>query len=331
MRSFADCIDLEAGPDKAVVYTKKIEIPGHPYAFNPSIVRWNKGILMSFREVLGDCSTEFPCCARSRIGLVWLDKKFNPKSEVFSFEFNSPNSHVQDPRLIVIGQDLYMVYSDYVGEAPSMGSMRMWIAKLEYDGTGFTMIDPQPWTSFYGESPMQAEKNWVPFTYKRRLQFAYSLSPHIILKPVWGTQTCNLVSNTQSAWNWQWGEPRGGTPAVELEGWYLGFFHSSMEMASIQSGCTPARHYFMGAYLFSKNPPFQVTHISRKPITAAGFYSGASYEHYWKPVCVIFPCGIIVDENDVWVSYGRQDHECWVMKIDRKKLFRSLVCTELAP
>ena len=32
-----------------------------------------------------------------------------------------------------------------------------------------------------------------------------------------------------------------------------------------------------------------------------------------------------MDEEHVWIVYGRQDHELWVAKLDKKGLLESLV------
>ena len=84
-------------------------------------------------------------------------------------------------------------------------------------------------------------------------------------------------------------------------------------------------HYFRGAYTFSRHPPFEGTAVSPQPIVGKGFYHGPIYERYWGSVRVVFPCGFIYDENYLWVSYGRQDHELWIAKLDKKKLLESLV------
>jgi len=79
----------------------------------------------------------------------------------------------------------------------------------------------------------------------------------------------------------------------------------------------------MGAYLFEPNPPFNITHVSPNPIVYNDFYKGKRYRT-WKPLHVIFPAGIIDNKDYIWVSYGKQDHECWVVKFDKKKLLNSL-------
>jgi len=80
----------------------------------------------------------------------------------------------------------------------------------------------------------------------------------------------------------------------------------------------------MGAYTYSSTPPFTITRVSKEPIIGKGFYSGMSYKHYWKPVKVVFPCGYVFDEKYIWVLYGRDDYENWVVKLDRARLLKSL-------
>ena len=79
----------------------------------------------------------------------------------------------------------------------------------------------------------------------------------------------------------------------------------------------------MGAYTFTARPPFAITHISAHPIVAKTFYHVPEYPT-WKPLRVVFPMGCIADENYFWVTYGRQDFEIWVAKIDKKGLYASL-------
>lgn len=66
--------------------------------------------------------------------------------------------------------------------------------------------------------------------------------------------------------------------------------------------------------------------ISSQPIVGKQFYNGAEYEPYarWRAKCVVFPCGILLDGEYVVVLYGRNDHEMWVAKIDKKKLYESM-------
>ena len=96
-------------------------------------------------------------------------------------------------------------------------------------------------------------------------------------------------------------------------------------MSTVHSEELDMPHYFMGAYTFSQHPPFEITKISPEPIVCHGFYDGLKYKPYWKPVRVVFPCGYIMNEHYIYVSYGRQDHEIWVIKLDKHKLKNSLI------
>ena len=87
-------------------------------------------------------------------------------------------------------------------------------------------------------------------------------------------------------------------------------------------------HYFMGAYTFSAKPPFQITRISTEPIIGKNFYNGPAYTT-WKPLRVVFPTGCLMDEDFIWVTYGRQDFEIWVAKFDKQALLESLVSCPL--
>lgn len=74
--------DLERFPTDFVLDIKKIEIPGHPYAFNPSLVRRNGNLLLSFREIVGPCSSSIVSSGESIIGLVWLNDDFSRRANL---------------------------------------------------------------------------------------------------------------------------------------------------------------------------------------------------------------------------------------------------------
>lgn len=334
---FCGFIDLEDEmSDSFVLETKKIEIPEYPNAFNPSIIRWKKGLLMSFRP--GDFGSD-PYLMSFRIRdpisgctngicLVLLDDNFNPISAPQELEIPHPNPlfayRQQDPRLISIGDHIYIVYSNMIEGALIPAIRRMFVAELHYDGSHFFTGAPDAITMFDGENENRWQKNWVPFDYEGHLMLSYSINPHRVLYPFSGTSVCKTISVSESDISWEWGVLRGGTQAY-LEGdEYLSFFHSSIEMKSAHSKGKKLQHYFMGAYTFEANPPFQVTRISPKPIVGKDFYHGELHKT-WKPLHVVFPCGYVSDEQFIHIAYGRQDHEIWIAKLDKKALLESLV------
>lgn len=317
-------LDLEETLSPFVLETKRISIPNHPFAFNPSIIRWNGRLLMSFRVIPGNKKS-----FNSEIGLIWLDEELNSVGQPQLLALRDPKSTVpcraEDGRLVQVGNRLYLIYSDCTEEKVSKKGFRVHLAELIYDKGLFRAVYREALTQFEGESENHREKNWVPFDDSGRLNLAYSIEPHLIFRPVLQTGSCETIASTTSSIDWKWGRVCGGTPALLIDGQYLSIFHSWINMESVQSKGAASSHYFMGAYTFSPYPPFQLTSISPAPIVAKGFYSGEEYPYYWKPVQALFPCGIIADHQFIWVAYGRQDHETWVVKFDKQGLLNSLI------
>lgn len=321
---FSSPIDLEQRAQDFVLETKKIEIPGHPLAFNPGIIRWQGRLLMSFR-IIPDPKQSF----NAEIGLVWLNENFQSMSEPqllnLRDEFSSVPCRAEDARLISISKKLYMVYADNAEHKLSKGGFRVYIAELHYDGEHFILGHTECLHCFEKESRQVREKNWVPFNYQENLLLSYSLVPHLIFYPrLDGSGICDTLSRITHSITWDWGELRGGTPGQIVDDQYLAFFHSSKDMATLHSDGKKITHYFMGAYTYSSSPPFEITAISPEPIVGKNFYKGTKYKPYWKPIRCIFPCGYVFNDKYIWIAYGRDDHEAWVAKLDKEKLLKSL-------
>jgi len=300
-----------------VLETKDLSIPGYPGAFNPSITRWESSLLLSFR--IRDPLKNSTC----RIGFVFLDLDFNLISEPQEIFLNTPKpSFAQDPRLIVINDVLYMVYSNMV-KTPKGDVRRVFYTQLQYDGKKFTAAAPEAILNFPLAEINHQEKNWVPFDFCGNLLLAYSIIPHRIMQPLPKTNSCQLFASTKASFKWDWGGLRGGTPALLVGNEYLAFFHCSKSMESVHSDKKNIPHYFMGAYTFDKESPFSIRKVSPEPIFGADFYTGPAHKP-WKPLRVVFPGGFVFDDQHIWVVYGRQDFEVWVVKLEKKGLLNSL-------
>ena len=312
-------IHLEA--QDFVLEEKQIFIPGYPDAFNPSIVRWYDGrLLLSFR-------TRDPLTHSTHLmGFAWLNEAFEVNGEITLLSIYKAvplkTSRAQDPRLLRVGNTYYIAYNNILNDAETE-KRRMLIASLHYDNDHFYIKSPRYLLDFVGDPKNFAEKNWAPFDYEGSLLFSYSLNPHRVLKPSLLNGHCETLSCTEKTLQWRWGDLRGGTPALFQDDHYLGFFHSCIDMISPYSKGKKITHYFMGAYCFEKHPPFSLTHMSPEPIQGATFYTGPDYPT-WKPLKVIFPGGFVFDDTYIWVVYGKQDYESWVVKIDKKGLLKSL-------
>lgn len=315
-------IDLEAMAQDFVLETKQIVLEGYAGAFNSSIIRWGNKLLLCFRVRNNKMISTF------EIGFVWLDDDFNPIStpRILDIRNNStPFSQNQDPRLIVVNKKLYIIYNNFI-KMGELVTRRMFVAQLICKDDLFFIDKPVCLQPFEGWSD-RWEKNWAPFVFDDQLLLAYSLLPHRVFHPSLITGECVTVGSTYSSLVWNWGELRGGTPAVRDGDEYIAFFHSSIKMSTVHSNGKTMPHYVMGAYTFSAKPPFEITRVSPEPIVGKQFYKGHAY-NTWKPLRVVFPMGCVMDENYIWVTYGRQDFEIWVAKFDKKRLYQSLIpCT----
>lgn len=315
--------DLEDLVQDFVLETKQILIDGYPNAFNPSIIRYQGRLLLCFRFY------ESITGATDKIGLVWLDDELNPASsaQIIDFRLNDPFCIMkrQDPRLVALGESLFIVYNNVLEFPKDREIRRMAFAELFFDGERFSAGNSDCFVRFEKERIDRSEKNWVPFEYNGELLLAYSLVPHRIFRPLFGKSECELVASTLGKMKWDWGVLRGGTPALlNDEGEFLSFFHCSKSMCTVHSKGRSIPHYFMGAYTFSAEPPFELTRMSPMPIIGKNFYHGPAHKT-WKPLVVVFPGGYVFDGPNIWIVYGRQDHEVWAVKIDKEGLLKSLV------
>jgi predicted GH43/DUF377 family glycosyl hydrolase len=321
--SGSDLIDLESMANDFVLETKRIVIPEYPDAYNPSILRWQGTLLLSFR--IYDPKTRFA----NQIGLIRLDDQMNPAGQPQVLEIRSKDpfaiSKRQDPRLVSAGNRLYIVYNNVLQDRRHPEIRRMVVAEVSFDGQNYNAENPDSIVYFDQEIQARSEKNWVPFEYEGQMLFARSINPHWILRPFHGCSSCQTIASSRGRIQWYWGDLRGGTPAFLIDDEeYLAFFHSSTYLPTVHSHGKTVQHYFMGAYTFSRKPPFAITRISSEPIVGKNFYIGQEYTT-WKPLRVVFPGGFVLDDRFIWIAYGRQDHEVWIVKIDRKMLLESLV------
>jgi predicted GH43/DUF377 family glycosyl hydrolase len=121
-------------------------------------------------------------------------------------------------------------------------------------------------------------------------------------------------------YSYRFGDLRGGTNAIELDDYYLSFFHSYTQLPR-----NAVRTYFMGAYTFTKQKPFRLLSVSPQPIVEDWLYSG-SWDPIWKRVdYAIFPMSLILlpDNATLLLSFGRQDTQGFYAHISLSKLLET--------
>ncbi len=301
--------------------TRKIELIDYPTAYNPSIIEISEGYLLTFRYLEDPDNRPWI----SHLGVVLLSKGFEPISKPQLLDVRE-NYHLvppqeEDPRVFSYNGEIYLIYNDnpIVSRPRNIDRRDIYIAKLSYINNRFVVSSPVKLVHPDMYDKRLWEKNWVPFVWNNQLLLGYSINPHEILSGDLQSGICTPLYITGTAETWLYGVRRGGTPASLVDGQYLAFFHSGKPMASPASGHRKMWHYFMGAYTFADSPPFNITKISTIPINDKEFYVKSD-----SPKRVIYPGGYVVSGENIYLAYGKDDHELWIATINKKKLMNSM-------
>lgn len=309
-----------------VLGAKGIDVPEVHYPYNPSLVRLDdNGYLLAYRydenpqEILGRLAY---------IGVVELDHDFKVKGTPQTLALGA---HAQDPRLLWSAGRLYVFYNNppiAVWNNREVGTHRaMHRAELVKQSGQWVVKNIE----IYLTRERQTQKNWVPFHWQTANQMpltlmAYSLSPHLMMVPdeeEEGNVAPFSYCSTSSVWPKQYGTIRGGTPAILVDGQYIGIFHSSFVHPVSQ-----LHMYVMGAYVFDARPPFCITRMSSKPIVFDGMYDDRVQGSGKPNARVVFPAGLVETQYQgqeaFAVSYGKNDSACQVVFLDKKGLLASL-------
>lgn len=304
-----------------VIDTKKIDLEDFPGSYNPSIIRFGEGYLLTFRYPPDPIHRVFI----SYIGVVLLNEKFEKISHPQLLNTRTLDclvpSQSEDARIFSYSGRLFLIYNDNDNSVIRAFFNRrdMFIAELFYDGDKFTLSTPLK-LRYEKKYHQLVQKNWVPFEWDNTLLLAYSLGPHEIIYPNLYNGACYPCYETSSPIHWDYGTLRGSTPPILVDGEYLAFFHSGTLFSSSASWDLPLWHYFMGAYTFTAEPPFEITKTTPHPIVGKGFYTLSDCEKR-----VIFPGGFVVSGSNIHVAYGKDDCEVWIATIDKNALKKALV------
>jgi predicted GH43/DUF377 family glycosyl hydrolase len=321
---------------------------------NPSVIRYNDVALVVYR--LGFSK-------KDHIAFMY----FNPKTweiikspDIIEFCGTEDKNRLwdcdrhwpvvaEDSRIFYSNGNLHIVYNINRGEHKKIYYARVYRNETR-DQT--YIFDPSYLLDCTHEIGMRHQKNWSPFDYspnninntnntnnnnnnieKNILYFIYSINPHRIMSISTNENTSGIakaetkyiteINNFDSIW--KYGEMRGGSPAVLInDDYYLSFFHSSALVN--YPGITS---YFMGAYLFENKPPFRISHITPFPLMSRDFLNYEKFGWPYRKVDFIaFPMGYIYDDDYIYVSYGRNDKESWILKLKRFEFLSSLIKVE---
>lgn len=233
-----------------------------------------------------------------------------------------PGENHEDPRCINVGEKPLISFCNFVTPFRQ---------HYCHQGYGYMLNDfriTRPISIVYGNNREDVtlgkghEKNWTPFlTPENRLAFVYAMHPKHEVIMVEGSQVVKTYVSGEdwSQAHWLWGEPRGGSPPMLVGAHYYGFFHSSLYHRTLPDG-SKRRRYYMGAYQFRAQPPYEITAMTNKPILTGSMHDR---RNPGAPACV-FPCGALL-QNGVWfITLGVGDTACAWLELPHDELLKLL-------
>lgn len=279
--------------------------------FNPSICDWRGMRWLVVRRRRVDVYPGRNTVTMWQIG----PGDFISREQHVKFFSTRFDEHYEDPRAMVANGELYLSCSNFFTRGSLVGQVFVEvnsifqatrIARIEYGGNAAMLM-----------GQVSNEKNWCWFYDQRMVEpcwrFVYAPAPHhVVVTP----HKDGISEDKVKGISWNYGLPRGGTAPVfcEQDGLMWSFFHSSIDIAPIP----PRRRYYMGAYAFEPDPPFNPVLCTPKPLLVG---SEEDYREPSAPFCV-FPCGAILDKDPLrWtVSIGVNDVACARMKMTHEEV-----------
>lgn len=157
--------------------------------------------------------------------------------------------------------------------------------------------------------PKNHEKNWMPFFHNDRLHFIYSVEPHVILECDTETGFCNEVYKTSNSdIN---NELRGSSqPRLYVDE------NGEKSFVTITHWRTSNISYLTQAYKFEAKPPFKITGMSPTFIFDDVKTKNKS--------SIQFVSGFEIKDDIAYITYGEQDCDSKLFKVEMKKLMDSM-------
>lgn len=232
------------------------------------------------------------------------------------------HEHFEDPRVIYHDGKTFVSACNFVMDRHGWSGAHQIICEVNSDWQCVKRYDP-----VFGGNGLDAgmntghEKNWLWFVQKDVFHLLYSASPHKVGQFNYGLDVLNTTwfSETQwdsdSAWQTEYGEIRGGTPPVLVGDEYFTFFHSSIPWRNGR------KVYLMGAYSFEAAASFRVKRIPLEPLLV-----GSTKDRYFEgKLPAVFACGALI-ENGVWtITGGCNDLDSFWLDLSHESLMERMV------
>lgn len=296
--------------------------------FNPTAFEHDGKVHVLYRAVgVGDISTIG--YAKSHDGYNLVDRNFKPifVHKNYSRDIGQPifynsggggNGGAEDPRITKIDGKLYMTYTAFDG----WGSVRIGLTSIsledflnkKWNWKNPVLISP----------PGEVHKNWVIFPEKIKGKYAilHSLSPEILIDYVRdmnlfdGNTFINSVHQDHPKWKTREKGMRGvgGAPIKTKYGWLV--FYHAMEPHEYH-------RYKIWAMLLDLKDPTKILYRSKAPILEPDMF----YENEGHKAGVIYSCGAVVKDDELFLYYGGADMVSCVATADLKLFLKELIST----
>jgi beta-1,2-mannobiose phosphorylase / 1,2-beta-oligomannan phosphorylase len=222
----------------------------------------------------------------------------------------------EDPRLTLLDDTVYLLYTAFDG----WGSVRIALSSISLDDF---ISKRWRWKKPVLISPPgEIHKNWVLFPEKIKGKFAilHCLSPEIMidyfdsLDELDGDNFIHSAHGGSLLWGARDKLIRGIGPApIKTKYGWLVFYHK-MEAHD-------THRYKLWAMILDKNDPTQILHRSSGPILEPDCW----YENEGCKEGVIYSCGAVVKDGELFVYYGGADRVSCVATAPLDKFLKELI------
>ncbi len=247
-----------------------------------------------------------------------VSERKGPPIEARYFSGGGWNGGVEDPRLTLLGDRVYLTYTAFDG----WGSIRMAMSSIALEDflnrrwkwRRPALISP----------PGEIHKNWVLFPEKINGKFAilHGITPSVLIEYrdsldfaeddfIRSPRPSNdRVKIREGVWD-SWIRGVGPPPIKTDLGWLL--FYHAMDLKD------PNR-YKLGAMILDLDDPSKVLYRTRSPILEPDF----DYENNGFKSGVVYSCGAVVKDGELFVYYGGADSVTCVAMADLDTFLRQL-------
>ena len=223
------------------------------------------------------------------------------------------NGGCEDPRLTLIDNVVYLMYTAFDG----WGSIRIALSSINLDDF---LNKKWRWKEPALISPQgEIHKNWMLFPEKINGKYAmlHSISPNVMVdyfdsldeleRGEMVVESKRTILFRKNVWD-SWIRGAGPPPIKTKLGWLL-FYHA-------MDARDPNR-YKLGAMVLDANDPTKVVYRSTRPILEPD----ADYENNGFKSGVVYSCGAVVKDGELFVYYGGGDSVTCVAMANLDQIF----------